>query len=340
MSCYNGCDCGCNNTVQFAPPACNPNFPTTCYPLGEGTIQRIVGEDSSSCKFTVPALASNSILFYNASTALVNWADGSSAAPIFLGNGSGQSTASASCQIQATTPTGQLVTFKPNTSTKTQFPIVSPSGTTTNWGTIDNIVPSQGIVYKNSSGTVAELTGTSSQIVSFDGSGNPVAVSGTTFGVAIPTGAVMAFAANIVPTGWLLCDGSIYTISAYPTLGALLTQTYGGSAGTTFGVPNLQGIFIRGSGSQTQGGVTYSSASIGSVQADQFQGHYHSNSATTNANRASGTGSVASGTAFALVGSSVTVSVTAPTNDGTNGNPRTGTETRPANLAMVYCIKT
>jgi len=336
MSCYNGCDCGCNNTVQFAPPACNPNFPTTCYPLGEGTIQRIVGEDSSSCKYTVPALASNSILFYNSSTALVNWADGSSAAPIFLGNGSGQSTASASCQIQATTPTGQLVIFKPNTSTKTQFPIVSPSGTTTNWGTIDNIVPSQGIVYKNSFGTVAELTGTSSQIVSFDGSGNPVAVSGTTFGVAVPTGAVMAFAANIVPTGWLLCDGSIYTISAYPTLGALLTQIYGGSAGTTFGVPNLQGIFIRGSGSQAQGGVTYSSNSLGSVQQDKFQGHYHS--ATTTGQLIGGGGTVPIGGNYSF--STGSVAVTSPTSDGTNGNPRTGTETRPTNLAMVYCIKT
>jgi len=187
MSC--GCNnngwagCGCQGTVQYAPPACNPNFPTTCTSLGAGTIVRVVGEDSSSCKYTVPTLASNSILFYNSSTAILSWADGSVGTPIFLGNGSGQATASSSVQLQATTPTGQLVTFKPTTSTQTQFPIVSPSGTTTNWGTVESILPNQGIVYKTgatsdgplAANTVYQLTGTSGQFVGFDASGNPIA---------------------------------------------------------------------------------------------------------------------------------------------------------------------
>jgi hypothetical protein len=191
MSC--GCNnnsyggCGCQGTVQYAPPACNPNFPTTCTSLGAGTIVRVVGEDSSSCKYTVPTLASNSILFYNASTAILSWADGSVGTPIFLGNGSSQATAPASCQLQATTPTGQLVTFKPSISTQTQFPIVTPSGTTTNWGTVESILPSQGIVYKLGSvndgalvaNTVYQLTGTSGQYVSFDALGNPTAVAPT-----------------------------------------------------------------------------------------------------------------------------------------------------------------
>jgi hypothetical protein len=187
MSC--GCNnnysggCGCNNTVQYAPPSCNPNFPTACFPLGTGVIQRVVGEDSASCKYTVPTLSSNSILFYNASTGIVNWGNGSSANPIFLGNGSGQATASSSVQLQSTTPTGQLVTFKPVVSAQTQFPIVNPSGTTTNWGTIESILPNQGIVYKTgatidgalAANTVYQLTGTSGQYVSFDASGNPIA---------------------------------------------------------------------------------------------------------------------------------------------------------------------
>ena len=130
MSCgtYNngwGGGCGCN-TVQYAPSACNPNFPTYCQSLGAGTIQRVVGEDSSSCKYTVPTLASNSILFYNASTALISWGDASSANPVFLGNGSGQATANQG-QIQATSPTGQLSAFTPSVSTKTQFPVYAPS---------------------------------------------------------------------------------------------------------------------------------------------------------------------------------------------------------------------
>ena len=182
--------CGCNsnyNTVQYAPPACNPNFPTSCTALGAGTIQRVVGEDSSYCKYTVPTLSSNSILFYNGSTGILQWANGSSANPIFIGNGSGQAVGNTSCQLQATTPTGQLVAFNPSTSTETQFPIVSPSGTSTNWGTIENIIPNQGIVFKtgvsNDGGyfanTVYQLTGSAGQYVSFNSAGNPIATTAT-----------------------------------------------------------------------------------------------------------------------------------------------------------------
>jgi hypothetical protein len=187
MSCCNNNNgwggCGCANTVQYAPPACNPNFPTTCTALGAGTIQRVVGEDSSYCKYTVPTYASNSILFYNASTGLISWGDASSSRPIFLGSDSNNQVVSTSGQIQALTPTGQLVGFVPSTSTQTQFPIVAASGSTTTWGTVESILPNQGIVYKTgatddgplAANTVYQLTGTSGQFVGFDASGNPIA---------------------------------------------------------------------------------------------------------------------------------------------------------------------
>jgi microcystin-dependent protein len=287
-------------------------------------------------------------LFYNASTAILSWADGSVGTPIFLGNGSSQATASSGVQLQSTTPTGQLVTFKPAISAKTQFPIVTPSGTTTNWGTIDDIVPSNGIVYKTAtvppsgltSSTVYQLAGTPAQVASWDGNGNPVAVTASSLlNAVVPSGAVLPFAYNVTsgtaPSGWLVCDGSIYTVAAYPVLGTLLGNTYGGSAGT-FAVPNLEGLFIRGANSRTIGGVTYTPASIGTSQTDSFQGHYH--------NPLSGTGSfvtstntttIFTGTGFG----SYTATTGSPVTDGTNGTPRTASETRPINLAMVYCIK-
>ena len=173
MSCCNNYNamggCGCGNTVQYAPSACNPNFPTTCTALGQGVIQRVVGEDSGSCKYTVPTFNSNSLLSYNASTGLVNWADGSASNPIFLGSGN-QVSSSTVGAIQGTTPTGQLVEFNPSTSTETQFPIVSPSGTTTSWGTIENLIPSQGIVYKNASNVVVQAPlGTAGQVLTMVG---------------------------------------------------------------------------------------------------------------------------------------------------------------------------
>ena len=217
--------CGCNNTVQYAPSACNPNFPTTCTALGNGTIQRVVGEDSSYCKYTVPTLLSNSLLSYNQATGLVNWADGSALKPIFLGGnngaiypaqniivgnsytivsvgttnfmsigasantvgilftatgiGSGDGTVSIYVSnqvssstvgaIQGTTPTGQLVEFNPSTSTETQFPIVSPSGVTTTWGTIENIIPNTGVVYKSGSVVSQAALGTNGQVLTMVG---------------------------------------------------------------------------------------------------------------------------------------------------------------------------
>ena len=44
----------------------------------------------------------------------------------------------------------------------------------------------------------------------------------------------------------------------------------------------------------------------------------------------------ASGGSF--VSTPATVTVTGPTVDGTNGTPRTGTETAPAHLGINYCI--
>jgi hypothetical protein len=197
--------CGCNNTVQYAPSACNPNFPTTCTALGTGVIQRVVGEDSSYCKYTVPTFVStasnskaSSILSYN-NVGNISWVDGSASTPIYIANpdntGTGQAYQSplygtTGISLQATTATGQLVELAPNStySSKVQIPVVAPSGSTTTWGTIDNIIQTQGLVYKtgNSStpaNTVQTLsTTTANQVVSFNTTtGDPVIVPASSF---------------------------------------------------------------------------------------------------------------------------------------------------------------
>jgi len=164
--------CGCGGTVQYAPPACNPNFPTTCSALGQGSIVRVVGEDSASCKYTVPTLASNSLLFYNASTALTSWADGTDANPIKIATPDTQSTAESVKAIQGTLTSGQLVKFSPaSTPTKATFPYIAASDATktASWGTIDSIIPNNGVVYK-ASGTVSEAPlGTEGQVLTMTG---------------------------------------------------------------------------------------------------------------------------------------------------------------------------
>ena len=174
MSCNsnNGWGCGCQGTVQYAPSACNPNFPTTCTALGTGTIQRVVGEDSSYCKYTVPTLASNSLLFYNASTGLINWANGTTANPIFLSPSTTSQTSGNLLGLSALSGNdGQVVEVMPTFPvSKATFPIVPVAGSTINWGTIDDIVPNQGVVYKNASNVVAQAPlGTDGQILTMVG---------------------------------------------------------------------------------------------------------------------------------------------------------------------------
>ena len=62
----------------------------------------------------------------------------------------------------------------------------------------------------------------------------------TDLSAAVPTGVVQAFAGNTLPNGWLLCDGSAVSRSAYAALYAVIGTTYGaGDGSTTFNLPNL-----------------------------------------------------------------------------------------------------
>ena len=65
----------------------------------------------------------------------------------------------------------------------------------------------------------------------------------------LPPGVSMDYYGVSPPTGWLLEDGTVYNISAFPTLGALLGSRYGGNGTTTFAVPNSLNRFGVAAGS-------------------------------------------------------------------------------------------
>jgi microcystin-dependent protein len=151
----------------------------------------------------------------------------------------------------------------------------------------------------------------------------------------VPAGAVMAFAMNSAPSGWLAADGAAVSRSEYARLFAAVGTTHGvGNGSTTFNLPDLRGIFVRGSGSQTISGTTYNKT-FAAKEGDAFQGHWHELTNSTNVLRFAG-GSALGGSPQCLTYS---LEVQNPTSDGTNGTPRTASETRPANIAMLYCIK-
>lgn len=82
-----------------------------------------------------------------------------------------------------------------------------------------------------------------------------------------PTGTVLPFAGTTAPEGWVLCDSGEYlkTSSTYAKLFAVVGTAFGetngsGGAGTShFRVPDMRGVFPRGSGTNgtaNYGGVT------------------------------------------------------------------------------------
>lgn len=158
-------------------------------------------------------------------------------------------------------------------------------------------------------------------------------------GTANPVGCMVEYAGATAPTGWLIADGaSLLRAGTYASLFSVIGTVFGAVDGTHFNIPDRRGIFGRGVGSQTIGPVTYTGV-LGQVEGDQFQGHYHAASASANALHDS-TGKspdVSSGLPLGVTG--VTVTVTAPTDDGTNGTVRYGTETRPANIGVNFIIK-
>ena len=63
----------------------------------------------------------------------------------------------------------------------------------------------------------------------------------------VPSGAVMYFAGQTAPTGWLKANGAAVSRTAYAALFAAISTTYGAGDGrSTFNLPDLRGEFIRG----------------------------------------------------------------------------------------------
>jgi len=184
----------------------------------------------------------------------------------------------------------------------------------------------------------------------------------------VPPGAIMPFAMNYAPSGWLAADGAAVSRTTYATLFAAIGTYYGvGNGSTTFNLPDLRGYFVRGSGTNADGTA---SGAFGLKQADGFKSHTHTeNSAgshthTGSTNTAgSHTHTISEGSKSSVAGGLLTsgddyttIAYTSQTTsaggehshwlaidsggDHTHTINATGTtETRPANIALLYCIK-
>lgn len=68
------------------------------------------------------------------------------------------------------------------------------------------------------------------------------------YGLLVPTGAVIPYAGGSAPAGWLLCNGASLLRTEYSTLFATIGTTYGSVDGTHFTIPDLRSRLPLGGG--------------------------------------------------------------------------------------------
>lgn len=154
-----------------------------------------------------------------------------------------------------------------------------------------------------------------------------------------PPGTIIHFGGSTCPAGTIVMDGSSVLRTAYPGLFTAIGTTYGSSDGTHFSLPNAQGLFLRGVGSQSFNGKTYATT-LGTSQGDSTAvngvhdtGHTHGPLAPGNNylyGSGGGTGANSGGGTNGGFYAGSTASATA--------NLSGDAETRPANLAVTMCI--
>lgn len=160
----------------------------------------------------------------------------------------------------------------------------------------------------------------------------------------MPAGAVIQHAGTTAPTGYLACNAAEVSRSTYAALFSAIGTLYGaGDGSTTFNLPDMRGLFVRGAGAHgtmtKAAGGAFDGGSVGATNNDKFQAHYmnRNSSAVTEQVLSGSGGSDYTGGGKAVNGLTTTGG---PVTDGSNGTPRTGNETKPASISLLYCIKT
>lgn len=147
-------------------------------------------------------------------------------------------------------------------------------------------------------------------------------------------GEVRAFAYSSCPAGWLYANGATPSATTYPDLYATIGTTWGTSPGNVV-LPNLQNQFLRGDGSQIVGFPELNQNKIHTHTATSVvtdPGHAHSYTTLNAVGSLSGAVGAGNGTATT---STNTTGITVATTNGNEG----GSEARPDNKRVRFCIK-
>ena len=155
--------------------------------------------------------------------------------------------------------------------------------------------------------------------------------------VEVPAGMVMYYAnAPTPPTGWLTANGASVSRTAYAELFAAIGTRFGSVSASTFNLPELRGEFLR---SWHDGRAVDNPRAFGSAQTDAFQGHFHEMRLSSGQEIDFETVNGNSGANRRAASAGGVINVREAVTNGTNGTPRTASETRPRNVALLACIK-
>lgn len=197
----------------------------------------------------------------------------------------------------------------------------------------------------NYSITLPVLPSTTS-VVTIDNSGN---MSTTDVAFLNPSGSITMYGGASAPTGYLICDGSQLSRSAYPALFAAIGTAYGTSGSTDFFIPDLRGLFPRGvnngSGNDPDASTRVACQTgsnvgdnVGSLQASMFTSHSHTDAGHNhNMNIANSGATSTFGGGFGIAVQATPQFTVA---GAANILPTGGNETRPRNLYVNFIIKT
>jgi microcystin-dependent protein len=227
-------------------PPCDTEFPVFCEGLETTTDGRkLVVEDHASCQKVLLEPTEVSVLQYDQNND-VAWKSGSLTSPIKL----------PSLQLNAINVAPKIMVLQADGTVRQWQPTDTGDNFLAYWdgtqwkiGNLASLLPAgNGVLVKNgSSFSLANgVNGDFLQVLSGSIQFNSTIPGG------IPTGTVVPFAANSAPSGWVICDGSLYGRTALnpspqPNLFGVIGTTYGsGDSLTTFAVPDLRGMFVRG----------------------------------------------------------------------------------------------
>lgn len=235
--------------------------------------KRIVVEDESSCKASIKEPDDVSLLQNIDSD--VAWRNGSQSKQISIPLLQDQDIDNAP-KIVVIENDGTVKNWQPS-NVGDNF-LAYWDGTQFTIGTLLSLLPAGDGVFVKNGASFSFQNGINGQYLTISG-GN---IQFQTVSPATPaSGVIMCYGGTVAPAGWLLCDGAAYgrTLldpSPQPVLFGILGTIYGaGNGTTTFNIPDLRGVFLRGLDSGR--GVDPLRA-IGTQQSNGFQSHNHGGS--------------------------------------------------------------